>query len=522
MLNIPLWRKCAIILLCLFGVYYSLPSIFPGLRNSVVAPLLPSAQVNLGLDLRGGSSLLLEVDAGEYKRMQISNTLNQLLAQLRKEGIRSSAGEISDTHFVFNLAKSSDTAAAQKITRNLLGYNVNINPNHTSIEVRYEPATLREMVSNLMVQTLEIVGRRVDETGTKEIDLQRQGESYILLQVPGVQDPKHLKELLGKTAKLTFHLVDDRANNTTGSVAPLGSRMLPLEEEAGRASMYVTVRSHPVMTGDMLVDAHASVNHLGTPVVNFQLNGLGAKIFGEFTKQNKGRRLAIVLDQHVLSAPVINEPILGGSGVISGSFTVKTAGDLALLLRAGALPAPIKVVEERVVGPSLGSDSIKAGQNAVVLGTCLVVIVMIVCYGLFGSFAVFAMVLNLFLTISILALIGATLTLPSIAGMVLTLGMAVDANVLICERIREELRMGKTPLAAIDSGYNTAFITIFDSNITTIIAAVLLYIFGTGPIRGFAVALIIGILCSMFTAIALTKLMMATWYRLYKPKTLPL
>ncbi|MBS0236580.1 MAG: protein translocase subunit SecD [Proteobacteria bacterium] len=521
MLSVPLWKKTAILFICLFGIYFSLPSIFPALLESKLAGLLPKTQVSLGLDLRGGSSLLLEVDVEEYRAAQVSNAKDQLLSELRKVGIHPQIS-MHDYGFSMEIQDRSKLIQAQGLVRDILGYKVAMTTSAHTISVTYETGPLREMTNGLMQQTLEIIHRRVDESGTKEIDLQRQGDSYILLQVPGVTDPKQLKEILGKTAKLSFHEVEERTGGKSGVSMPIGARLLPMLGEGGVNTGMIAVRSHPILTGEMLVDAQASVNHLGQPVVNFRFSNLGAKIFGDFTKESRGKHLAIVLDNKILSAPTINEPILGGSGVISGSFTVKTAGDLALLLRAGALPAPIKIVEERVVGPSLGKDSIQAGQKSVILGVVFVVLVMLLCYGLFGLFAVIAMVFNLFLMIGVLAFIGATLTLPSIAGMVLTLGMAVDANVLICERIREEMKIGKSNINAIESGYKMAFLTIFDSNITTIIAAMLLYMFGTGPIRGFAVSLTVGLLCSMFTAIALTKLMVIFWYRSCKPKTIPL
>jgi preprotein translocase subunit SecD len=350
---------------------------------------------------------------------------------------------------------------------------------------------------------MEIVRRRVDEKGTKEIDLQLQGSEYILLQVPGMKDPGELKRLLGKTAKLSFHLVAF----TQAEVEALGAgaRMLSFDDGSGSLRHKLMVQAKPIVSGEMLIDAKVGV-HEGSPVVNFKLNSMGARLFAEHSSRNIGRPFAIVLDGMVLSAPVVREPILGGSGQISGSFSMASANELALLLRAGALPAPIKIVQERTIGPSLGADSIASGINAMMVGGISVIVLMFLIYYKFGLIANLALVLNVVLMVAVLAIFDATLTLPGIAGMVLTLGMAVDANVLILERIREEVAAGRTFSQAVRVGYDMAQATIIDSNLTTVLAGVILYLFGLGPVRGFAVTLVIGILCSMFTAVTVTRL----------------
>jgi preprotein translocase subunit SecD len=380
-----------------------------------------------------------------------------------------------------------------------------------------------ELQTSAVAQSVEIVRRRIDEVGTREPTIQRQGENRILVQVPGEKDPDSIKRLLGQTAKLTFHLVDldtSMEQALAGNLPP-GSELLPSDENdaSGQAAQYV-VRKRVEVSGESLVDAQPTY-YQNQPVVSFRFDSVGGRKFGNVTRDHVGELLAIVLDGRVISAPRIDEPILGGSGIIRGSFTVQEANELAVLLRAGALPAPLEIVEERTVGPDLGADSIQAGKVASVIGLILVALAMGLYYGLFGVFANIALIVNLVLIIAALSVLQATLTLPGIAGIVLTMGMAVDANVLIFERIREEARVGRPPMSAIDAGYREAMRTIIDANLTTLIAAVLLYAFGSGPVRGFAVTLGIGIITSMFTAITFTRLLMATWFRRTRPAMLP-
>ena len=373
-------------------------------------------------------------------------------------------------------------------------------------------------------QSIEIVRRRVDETGTREPTIQRQGDDRILVQLPGLDDPERIKRLLGKTAKMTFHLIDNRNSVEAAMVGrvPPGSRLLSSDDvdSNGQSRMYL-IRKRVMVSGDTLIDSQPSTDgRTNEPVVTFRFDTAGAKRFGLATSKNVGKLFAIVLDGKVISAPVIREPILGGSGQISGSFTFQSAQDLALLLRAGALPAPLTILEERSVGPGLGADSIAAGKIASILGMIAVLVFMAAAYGLFGFMADVALVVNMVLILGVLSFLQATLTLPGIAGIVLTIGMAVDANVLVFERIREEVRSGRTPISAVDTGYSRAFTTIMDANLTTLIAALLLYVFGSGPVRGFAVTLSIGIVTSMFTAIMLTRLLVVTWLRRTKPEAL--
>jgi preprotein translocase subunit SecD len=367
------------------------------------------------------------------------------------------------------------------------------------------------------------VERRVNELGTVEPSIQRQGVDRILVQVPGLQDPSRLKELLGKTAKMTFRLVD-----TNVPVDQALQGRVPLDDEilkgtkAENNQPYV-VEKRIMVSGEDLVDAQPGFDQRnGEPIVTFRFNNNGARRFARVTQENVGRPFAIVLDNEVISAPVIREPILGGSGQISGNFNVQQANDLAILLRAGALPAPLTIIEERTVGPGLGQDSIEKGIRASWIGSVMVALFMFATYGFFGLIANIAVAFNVAMIIGVLSLFNATLTLPGIAGIVLTVGMAVDSNVLIYERVREEVRSGRSAIASLDAGFNRALATILDSNITTFIAAAVLFFIGSGPVRGFALTLGIGIITTVFTAFTLTRLMIASWYRIVRPHTVPI
>ena len=489
--------------------------------------LLPQNQLVLGLDLRGGSHLLLDVDFETYAKDQMEMVSDAIRKDLRSKRIgykNFMVRYVEDRGPVmsFTLRKPQDHESEMRkiINRTLKGGAIDVKDN--KVQVTYMPARLEELQEQVINQSIEIIRMRVDSTGTKEPMLQRQGRKHILLQVPGEENPGHLKNLLGQTAKMTFHLVDE--NITTDPTNNPEVMMLPLKD-AAEASMaggiMVPVKKKAILSGDMLVDARANFYN-ATPVVEFELNSVGSKIFADVTKNNRNKRLAIVLDNEVLSAPNINDPIMGGKGHITGNFSVESANELALLLRAGALPAPLNIIEERSIGPSLGSDSIDAGKKAGMIGFAAVVVFMVWSYGILGLFANTALVLALLFIFAMLTMFQATLTLPGIAGIILTIGMAVDANVLIYERIREELHKGASNLHAIRQGFDHAFGTIADSNITTLIAACLLYIFGTGAIKGFAVALSIGIIASMFSAIIITKLLIDIWYKYYRPNNLGL
>jgi preprotein translocase subunit SecD len=388
------------------------------------------------------------------------------------------------------------------------------------LRARLSQQGLRDRLSTLIQQSISVIRRRVDEMGTTEPLIQRQGEDRILIQVPGLGDTERLKAIIGKTAKMTFHMVDMDCN-PAGRI-PLSSRLVPSDEVGpdGQPFNYC-IEKRVRLTGQNLVDAQPTFQD-GQPVVSFRFDTRGAQIFGRITADNVGKLFAIVLDGKVITAPRIESPILGGSGIIRGSFTVQSARDLSILLRAGALPASMIYLEERSVGPGLGQDSIDSGKLASVLGLVLIVIFMFVAYGLFGLMANIALLFNIALILGLLSLLQATLTLPGIAGIALTMGMAVDANVLIFERMREEVRNGRSPFNAVDAGYRRALTTIIDSNLTTLIAAVLLFAFGSGPIKGFGVTLTIGIVTSMFTAIMVTRFLVVTWLRQKRPQALPI
>jgi preprotein translocase subunit SecD len=528
MIDFSKGKSLLVIGICLLFSYFAIPNFLTASQREEFAGVLSPYQLNLGLDLQGGAHLLLEIDTDHYLREQVQNLADEVRTKLREKhfSYKSLAAQGKNVSFSSDVAEGDLIAAIHEISTTL---QLNSLPDAAgNFQVTYSDADIREMQQKLMEQSIQIVNRRVNESGTREPIIQRQGENRILLQVPGLENPKKLKELLGKTAKMTFHLVDENVTPddiAAGVTPPIGTRMLPSDSPQEKDSMgnpfRYAVKNRVMLSGDLLSGASATYDQ-GQPVVSFKFNVIGAKKFAQITQDNVGRPFAIVLDNKVITAPRINEPILGGSGIISGSFSVEGANDLALLLRAGALPAPLKVVEERSVGPSLGADSIAAGKRASLIGVVLVMVFMLISYGRFGLYADISLLVNLMMIMGALSLFRATLTLPGIAGIVLTMGMAVDANVLIYERIREEMRHGKGAFAAVRQGFEGALNTIMDSNLTTLIAALLLYYFGTGSIKGFAVTLCIGIISSVFTAVFFTKMQIAWWMNWKRPKVIPL
>jgi preprotein translocase subunit SecD len=501
-------RSLLVITISLLSLIFILP-------NYVSKPWLPNSRINLGLDLQGGSHLLLEVDFESYVNDQLTNFGSSLRKVLRNEKLGYKNLSVLNQTLVFDVRDEAEVQkveeAIKKLDRSLVAQ-----ADKNRISVSFAEYKLLDLQDKVIDQSLEIVRMRVDSEGTKEPIIQRQGNQYILLQVPGAEDPNELKNILGKTAKLTFHLVDESADVGGALNGNLKNNQMLVEGKSDEDKYYAVVTRHPDLTGDMLIDAQATFNQNSQAAVSFELNSVGSKLFADVTKNNPGRRLAIVLDGKLLSAPNINEPITAGKGVISGNFTVESAGELALLLRAGALPAPLKIIEERTVGPNLGSDSIASGKKAALIGICGVMVFMVWIYGVFGIFANIALCIGISYIIGLIGAIGATLTLPGIAGIILTVGMAVDANILIYERIREELGKGVSKFQAVRLGFDSAFGTIADSNVTTLIAALLLYIFGSGVIKGFAVTLSIGIIASMFSAIVITKLLIDLWLKYAK------
>ncbi|ETX14706.1 preprotein translocase subunit SecD [Roseivivax halodurans JCM 10272] len=554
MLQIDLWKRILIWAVVAAGLIFAAPNIFydrvEGHNDAVTAieregstdeleaqaaqwpGFLPSGLVNLGLDLRGGAHLLAEVQvedvyASRIEAMwpQIRDALRPLRDQIGTFRLQESApGELT-----IQISNEAGQAAALQAIRDLAqpvsstaalaqgGANdIEVDAANGVITVTLSEAERAATDERTLRQALEIIRRRIDEVGTREPTIQRQGPDRILIQVPGIGSAQELKDIIGTTAQLTFQPVVSRASGPDAEPG-VGEEILPSLDEEG---LYYTLDRTPVVTGEQLVDAQPSFDQNGQPAVNFRFNSQGARAFGDYTAANIGSPFAIVLDDEVISAPVIQSHIPGGSGIITGNFTIEESTDLAVLLRAGALPAGLTFLEERTIGPELGADSIAAGQIATAVAFAAVLIFMVVSYGLFGIFANIALILNIALLFGLLSLIGATLTLPGIAGIVLTVGMAVDANVLVFERIREELKTARGPARAIELGYEKALSAIVDANITTIITAIILFAMGSGPVRGFAITLGFGIVTSVFTAVFVTRLLIVTWFERRRPKTI--
>jgi len=530
MLFFTRWKAAAILLMAFFVCLCAVPNFFP---ESTVKrwPEWAQRHVVLGLDLQGGSHLLLQVDANAVRKERLQSLNDDVLRVLRQARIqftgRAVVGNGVQVHITRDTDLDNALAKLRELSTPLSGIlgasgqrSVDVTANGNLITLSPSEAALTERIRQAVDQSIQIIERRVNELGLVEPTIQREGIDRILVQVPGLQDPSRLKEMLGKTAKLDFRMVDQSmtAEQAAESHAPQDSEVLD-----GEGNQKYLIEKRVLVSGADLVDAQPGFDQrTSEPIVSFRFNSSGARKFAEATQANVGKPFAIVLDNKVISAPVIREPILGGSGQISGNFTVQSANDLAILLRAGALPAPLTIIEERTVGPGLGQDSITAGEHAAYAGAALVIVFMFATYGLFGLFANIAVAVNIAMIFGVLSLLSATLTLPGIAGIVLTVGIAVDSNVLIYERIREEVRGGRSAINAIDAGFSRALATILDSNITTFIAAAVLFYIGTGPVRGFAVTLGIGILTSLFTAFTLTRLIVAYWVRMWRPRTVPI
>jgi len=515
--------KAAIIVgICLLGALLCIPNLMPAPANWV-----PWRSIHLGLDLKGGSYLLLEVDMGAVIKERLDSMADSARQSLRRAGIPRFVVAVQHPQNRITIRVEDPTRLAQAMT---LLRELSTTPPGQRPDIEFEqtpdgtltatlsPIGLRERASAAVAQSIEIVRRRIDETGVIDPIINRQGEARIVVQLPGIEDPNRIKQLLGKTARMTFRLTDETAN-TTAAIPPPGVDFLSLE---GRGGGRIAVRRRIEVDGANLTDARAGQDSRnGQWVVNFTFDSIGTRRFAEISRANVGRPFAIVLDDKVISAPVINEPIVGGRGQISGSFNAASANELAVLLRAGALPAPLTVIEERSVGPELGADAIRAGAIALAVGFVLVLVYMVVFYGLFGLFANIALVANLVLLTGILSLMEATLTLPGMAGILLILGIAVDSNILINERIREEVRNGRSPLNALDHGFQRAMSTIIDSNATGFLSHIMLFTFGAGPVRGFALTITIGVFTSVFTSTMVARLLMATWYARRRPAVLP-
>ncbi|WP_424964497.1 MULTISPECIES: protein translocase subunit SecD [unclassified Dinoroseobacter] len=552
MLQIPLWKRVVIWGLVLLGLSFAMPNAFysrvethndaaklveagAAETGEIAADLgqwpdiLPSSLVNLGLDLRGGAHLLAEVQVADVYADRMDGLWPDVRDALREA--RATIGTIRrqdspPDQLRVRISEPAEITRAVAIVRGLAQPVTSLTGvGSTDIEVSFEGADLIVQLSEAerqatddrtLQQSLEIIRRRVDEVGTREPTIQRQGEDRVLIQVPGIGSAAELKEIIGTTARLTFHPVVNRTGDADAAPGPR-NMLLPSIDEP---NTYYILEQTPVVSGDQLTDAQPAFDQNGRPAVNFRFNPTGARLFGDYTAENIGLPFAIVLDSEVISAPVIQSHIPGGSGIITGSFSVEESTQLAVLLRAGALPAEMIFLEERTIGPELGQDSIDAGTIACLVAFAGVLLFMFLSYGLFGVFANIALIINVGLIFGLLSMIGATLTLPGIAGIVLTIGMAVDANVLIFERIREELKTARGPARAIELGYEKALSAILDANITTFITAVILFVMGSGPVRGFSITLGLGILTSVFTAIFVTRLLVIMWFERKRPKTI--
>jgi preprotein translocase subunit SecD len=509
---------------CLLGILFGVPNLFR-------APVswMPWRTVHLGLDLSGGSYLLMQIDMKAVVTERLDGVADSIRQALRDGQIfyQTLEPQPDQSRILLRLRDASKIDAAVAALKPLVSRDqstgqpdiaIASNPDGAITLTLSSPA-LAARAAGAVDQSIEIIRRRIDETGVVDPQISREGQSRIVVQLPGVGDPDRIKQLIGKTAHMTFRLVDETANPAAGGAAPPGDEYMPMQDRPGEM---IAVRKRVDVDGADLTDARAGTSpESGDWVVNFTFNSIGARRFADISRANVNHRFAIVLDNKVISAPVIREAITGGRGQISGNFTATSASDLALLLRAGALPAPLTVVEENSVGPELGAASIRAGAISLAAGFVFVIAFMGFFYGLFGWFANLALVVNLLLMLGIMSLLQATLTLPGMAGILLTLGMAVDANILINERIREEQRLGRPPLAALEHGFNRAYSTIFDSNATAFLAHVMLFVFGSGPVKGFAVTITVGIATSLFTAWMLTRLLVSRWYIATRPKLLP-
>ena len=534
MLHFARWKAVLILVVCATGILFSLPNFVQVRDLGWIPGWLPHKQLVLGLDLQGGVHLLWEVDTGSVIDSRLKNLRDDVRSTLRSARMENRNFLRRDDRSIEIRLKDEDRARARRELRDLAApvagsflagnqiSEVAIEDTPQGLTLRLTEDGVQRRIGLVVEQSIEVIRRRIDQLGTTEPTIQRQGADRILVQVPGEQNPERVKDLVGKTAKLVFRLVDlsIAPQQALETRAPPGSEIVYSQD---RPPQPYLLESREIVSGENLVDAQPGFDQrTNEPIVTFRFDTQGAKRFAVTTQQNVGRPFAIVLDGEVISAPVIREPILGGTGQISGGFTVEEANDLSILLRAGALPAKLTIVEERSVGPGLGADSIEAGKIASIIGIVAVIVFMVIAYGLFGIFANVALFANLALVIGVLSMLQATLTLPGIAGIVLTVGMAVDSNVLIFERIREELRSGKSAIASIDAGFSRALGTILDANITTFIAAVILFQLGSGPIRGFAVTLAVGIVTTVFTAFTLTRLIIASWVKQTRPATVPI
>jgi len=527
MLPLPRWRVALCIAAAFLGLIFTLPNFLPA--NVTLPGYVPHQRLSLGLDLQGGSYLLLEVDTAALKAERLTNLVEDVRTSLREQQIIfSSPGVVNGAVSVrindatqMNAALSALRKLGAPLATGARDVIVSTGPDQ-QVLLSLQDQALTADAAKAVDQSIEILRKRIDSLGTKEPAIQRQGTDRIVVEVPGESDPERLKAVIGQTAKLTFQMVDETATPQDIATNHVLPEDVVLPSQDGYAPAYALQR-RSVVTGEMLTDAQPSFDQNGRPAVSFRFNGKGAQRFGDATSQNIGHKFAIVLDGKVLSAPVIQTAITGGSGEITGNFTVKSSSDLALLLRSGALPAKLNVEEQRTVGAQLGADSVRAGALAGIIAMILIAAFMGLAYGgVFGGIAIVGLVINMMMIFGAMSFTGAALTLPGIAGLILTIAMAVDANVLIFERIRDEERAGRRPALAIETGFSRAAVSIWDANITTMIAALILFQFGAGPVRGFAWTLSIGVVTSVFSALMITRLLVVLWFRSHRTKSLPI
>jgi preprotein translocase subunit SecD len=531
MLTLSRWKIFAVTLSVIFGIVFTLPNLLPQKTLDALPGWVPHQKLNLGLDLQGGSYLLYEVDTNALRKERLTNLVEDVRTQLRTEQI--AFGELGEAGGVISVriadaGKVNDAAALLRRTLGsplvgaIGGRDVSIaTRDNQRIEITFVAEAAKADAAKAVEQSIETIRRRIDSLGTKEPTITRQGTNRIMIQAAGESDPEKLKNIIGKTAKLTFQMVDETVtpeDMAAGRIPP-GSAVVPSED--GYTPAYV-LRKRALVSGDELTNSAQTFDQNGKPAVSFAFNGPGSRKFGDATARNVGKKFAIVLDNKVISAPVINGPLPGGSGIITGNFTVESASELSLLLRSGALPAPLIVEDQRTVTAELGKEAVRKGAISLAIGAAAMFVFIILAYGLFGVFAAIALVVNVLMIIGIMSMTQATLTFPGIAGLILTLAVAVDANVLIYERMRDEANAGRTPMSAADTGFRLALVSILDANITSLISALIMFGFGSGPVKGFAWTLSIGVFTSVFTAVIITQVLIGWWFKVAKPKKLPI
>jgi preprotein translocase subunit SecD len=528
MLALSRWKIVLVLGSVIFGILFSLPNVLPDPVLAKWPGFLPHQRLNLGLDLQGGSSLLYEVDTVALAKASLNDLSEEASQELRSAQIVFQNLTVADGAVTLKITDPAQIDAAATALAKVGGVvatggrdTIVTHDSSGNFRIALTPTAAQQQVRNAVTTSIEIVRRRIDTLGTKEPDIRQQGADRIAIEAPGVSDPQKLKDVIGQTGKLTFQMVDGsvQAQDAT-TIVPPDDEVLPYLED--KSEPFIVVKKHVAVDGGMLTHAQQSFNQNNEPAIEFRFNGAGSSRFGQVTTENVGQRFAIVLDNKVISAPRIDTPIIGGQGEIHGNFTLESATDLANVLNSGALPAQLNVVEEQTVGADLGADAVSAGVIGLTIGGALIFGFIILAYGLFGVFAALALIVNLLMMFGALSMTQATLTLPGIAGLILTMAVAVDANVLIYERMRDEANSGRAAMAAADHGYRRAMSSIFDANVTTMISALIMFAFGVGPVKGFAWTLSIGVITSVFSAILVTQLLIGWWFRITRAKTLPI